>query len=100
MPPCRVIDTRLAGGRIANETIRSFEIASVTDYTAQGGAATNCNVGNVGAIGSVVINFSSPALAVPPPRTPGVKVSHSPIMEDDGKEIVRAPVLMSVVVTP
>ncbi|CAH0319980.1 hypothetical protein SRABI89_05266 [Pseudomonas koreensis] len=49
---------------------------------------------------SVVINFSSPALAVPPPRTPGVKVSHRPIIDDDGNEMVRAPVSTDVVVTP
>ncbi|CAH0314926.1 hypothetical protein SRABI89_04983 [Pseudomonas koreensis] len=49
---------------------------------------------------SVVINFSSPALAVPPPSTPGVKVSHRPIIDDDGSEIVRAPVSTDVVVTP
>lgn len=56
--PCRVLDTRLAGGRIAAEGTRGFDIAAATDYTAQGGAATNCNVGNVGAIGSAVINFT------------------------------------------
>lgn len=56
--PCRVIDTRLAGGRIPFEGTRSFNITAATDYTAQGGAATNCDVGNVGAIGSAVINFT------------------------------------------
>ena len=56
--PCRVLDTRLAGGRIPAAGTRSFEIASVTDYTAQGGSATDCNVGNVGTIGSAVINFT------------------------------------------
>jgi len=63
--PCRVFDTRLAGGRIPASGTRSFEIAAATDYTAQGGSATNCNVGNVGAIGSAVINFTvvSPSIA-------------------------------------
>lgn len=56
--PCRVIDTRLAGGTIPANDTRSFDIAAATDYTAQGGAATNCNVGNVGTIGSAVINFT------------------------------------------
>lgn len=55
--PCRVIDTRLAGGTIPASGTRSFDIASATSYTAQGGSATNCNVGNVGSIGSAVLNF-------------------------------------------
>ena len=55
--PCRVFDTRLAGGTIPGNGTRSFNIASATDYAAQGGAATDCNVGNVGAIGSAVINL-------------------------------------------
>lgn len=56
--PCRVIDTRLAGGTIPSGGTRSFDIAAATDYTAQGGSATDCSVGNVGAIGSAVINFT------------------------------------------
>ncbi|HEU0152899.1 MAG TPA: hypothetical protein VFQ84_06105 [Arenimonas sp.] len=63
--PCRVIDTRLAGGPIPAGGTRDFDIAAATDYTAQGGAATNCNVGNVGTIGSAVINFTvvTPSIA-------------------------------------
>ncbi|MNR46716.1 hypothetical protein D3C85_1657210 [compost metagenome] len=49
---------------------------------------------------SDVSNTRSPALAVPPPRMPGVKVSHRPMIEDDGSEIVRAPVSIREVVTP
>lgn len=63
--PCRVLDTRLAGGTIPAGGTRSFEIAAAADYTAQGGSATNCNVGNVGTIGSAVINFTvvNPSIA-------------------------------------
>lgn len=63
--PCRVLDTRLAGGRIPAGGTRGFDIAAATDYTAQGGAATDCNVGNVGTIGSAVINFTvvTPSIA-------------------------------------
>lgn len=63
--PCRVIDTRLAGGVITDAGTRDFDIASVTDYTAQGGAATNCGVGNVSGVAAAVINFTtvSPILA-------------------------------------
>jgi hypothetical protein len=43
---------------MAASSTRSFDVAAATDYTAQGGAATNCNVGNVGTIGSAVINFT------------------------------------------
>jgi hypothetical protein len=56
--PCRVLDTRLAGGTIPAGGTRSFDIAAAANYTAQGGSATDCNVGNVGAIGSAVINFT------------------------------------------
>ncbi|MNF91118.1 hypothetical protein D3C76_1457410 [compost metagenome] len=49
---------------------------------------------------SEVISFSSPASAVPPPSMPGEKVSHSPMIDDDGSDMVRAPVSISEVVTP
>jgi hypothetical protein len=55
--PCRIFDTRLAGGAIPTGGTRSFDVAATTDYTAQGGSATDCNVGNVGRIGAAVINF-------------------------------------------
>ena len=57
--PCRIIDTRLAGGTIAAATARSFNVASASDYTGQGGSATNCNVGNVGTIVAAAINFAA-----------------------------------------
>ncbi|WP_460456893.1 hypothetical protein [Arenimonas alkanexedens] len=57
--PCRVIDTRLVGGKIGAVSTRSFEIASTTDYLAQGGSATDCSVGNVGDISAAVINFTT-----------------------------------------
>ena len=56
--PCRIIDTRLAGGTIPTNSTRSFDIAAAANYSAQGGAATDCGVGNVGAIGSAAINFT------------------------------------------
>jgi len=63
--PCRLLDTRLAGGTIPAGGTRGFNIASATDYTAQGGSNTDCNVGNIGAIGSAVINFTvvNPSIA-------------------------------------
>ncbi len=56
--PCRLIDTRVAGGQIGGNSSRSFEVAAATDYTAQGGAATNCNIGSVSGVASAVINFT------------------------------------------
>lgn len=63
--PCRILDTRLAGGAIAANSTRSFDIAAAANFTAQGGSATNCGVGNVGGIGSAVINFTvvNPSIA-------------------------------------
>jgi hypothetical protein len=56
--PCRIIDTRIAGGVIAANTTRSFDVTSASNYTAQGGDATNCGVGAVGAFAAAAINFT------------------------------------------
>jgi hypothetical protein len=53
--PCRIIDTRLAGGPIAAGTTRSFRVAG-TSYSDQGGSATTCGV-PVGPTTAAVINF-------------------------------------------
>lgn len=58
--PCRLFDTRLAGGAIAANTTRSFDVTAVTDYTFQGGSASNCNgVGAAGSFAAAVINFTT-----------------------------------------
>lgn len=57
--PCRVIDTRTAGGLIASGGTRSFEVTTTANYSAQGGSATNC--GSAGANGNyaaALINFT------------------------------------------
>lgn len=57
--PCRILDTRIAGGAIPANGTRDFDVSSVTDYSFQGGSASNCNgVGAVGAIGAAMINFT------------------------------------------
>lgn len=57
--PCRIIDTRLAGGQIAANTVRSFDVTAVTDYSFQGGDASNCNgVGAAGSFAAAAINFT------------------------------------------
>ncbi|KRD80302.1 hypothetical protein ASE43_05400 [Lysobacter sp. Root983] len=58
--PCRLFDTRLAGGAIAANTVRSFDVTAVADYSFQGGAASNCNgAGAAGSFAAAVINFTT-----------------------------------------
>lgn len=57
--PCRIIDTRLAGGAIAANTTRSFDVTAVSDYAFQGGSATNCGgAGAAGSFAAAAINFT------------------------------------------
>jgi hypothetical protein len=42
--PCRIIDTRLVGGPIAAGGTRMFKGFTSTDFTAQGGDASNCGI--------------------------------------------------------
>jgi hypothetical protein len=53
--PCRIIDTRLAGGPIPAGTTRDFLVTG-TDYSAQGGSATGCGV-PFGPTTAVMVNF-------------------------------------------
>lgn len=56
--PCRIIDTRLAGGAITANTVRSFDVTAVADYSFQGGAASDCGgAGAAGSFAAAVINF-------------------------------------------
>lgn len=60
VPPCRVLDTRLAGGAIVANTTRNFDISVIGDYSGQGGAASDCGgVGSVGSFAAAVINFTT-----------------------------------------
>lgn len=56
--PCRIIDTRVAGGAIAANTTRNFDITAVANYSFQGGDATDCNVGAAGSFAAAAINFT------------------------------------------
>lgn len=57
--PCRIIDTRVAGGVIAANSVRSFDVTSVSDYSAQGGDPSNCNgTGAAGSFAAAAINFT------------------------------------------
>lgn len=42
--PCRIIDTRIAGGKITAGTTRPFRVAGTTGFTAQGGQVSGCGV--------------------------------------------------------
>ena len=57
--PCRIIDTRLAGGQIAAGTVRSFDVTAVGNYSFQGGDASNCGgAGSAGSFAAAAINFT------------------------------------------
>lgn len=57
--PCRLFDTRLAGGAIAANTVRGFDVTAVSDYSFQGGSASNCGgVGAAGSFAAAAINFT------------------------------------------
>jgi hypothetical protein len=42
--PCRIVDTRLAGGVIPASTSRGFGVWGFSSYAFQGGSATNCGL--------------------------------------------------------
>lgn len=42
--PCRIIDTRLAGGMMAAGAVRHFEVAGTANFEAQGGKAGGCGI--------------------------------------------------------
>jgi hypothetical protein len=52
--PCRIIDTRLAGGRLT--AVRSFRVAGTTLFAEQGGNAGGCGIPAGPAI-AAMINF-------------------------------------------
>lgn len=59
--PCRIADTRVVGGPIANNSSRAFlglAIDSAANFSSQGGSATNCNVAAVGA-SAIAINVTA-----------------------------------------
>lgn len=60
LTPCRIVDTRVAGGPIAANGSRSFAAFTATNFTAQGGEASNCGLpANVSAL-TVKITASNP----------------------------------------
>ncbi len=58
VPPCRILDTRLAGGALVANTVRSIDVTAVTDYAFQGGEASNCQIGGAGSFAALAVNFT------------------------------------------
>ena len=59
--PCRIVDTRVAGGAIGANNSRNFlglAINAGANFTSQGGSATNCDVAAVGA-SAIAINVTA-----------------------------------------
>lgn len=46
--PCRIIDTRLAGGAFAANQIRNYDLVGPTNYATLGGNAAGCGIPGVG----------------------------------------------------
>jgi hypothetical protein len=44
LAPCRIIDTRVGGGKIASGATRDFVVAGTSGFSAQGGNASGCGV--------------------------------------------------------
>ena len=56
--PCRIIDTRIAGGTIAANSTRNFVVINAVNFTSQGGSATDCGTLGLSAT-AVAINLTS-----------------------------------------
>ena len=59
--PCRIVDTRVAGGAINANSSRAFlgvAVSAGTGFAFQGGSTTDCGVGAVGA-SAIVINVTA-----------------------------------------
>jgi hypothetical protein len=84
VPPCRIIDTRLAGGQLAPGSIRDFRVTGTGSLAGQGGSATGCGV-PFGPATSAIINFVAVnpagagnlrawAYSTPPVAPPGASI--------------------------
>ena len=56
--PCRILDTRVAGGMIAAGGTRNVDVTAVSNYSFQGGDASNCGIGAAGSFAAVAVNFT------------------------------------------
>lgn len=59
--PCRIVDTRVAGGAIAANSSRNFvgvAVSAGTGFAFQGGSSTDCNVAAIGA-SAIALNVTA-----------------------------------------
>ncbi|GAB3381689.1 hypothetical protein GCM10027432_09520 [Lysobacter fragariae] len=56
--PCRLLDTRVAGGAFAAAETRGVDVTAVANYSFQGGDSTDCGVGGMGSFAAAAINFT------------------------------------------
>lgn len=56
--PCRILDTRLAEGAITGGGVRSYDAINSTNFTGQGGSATNCGTYGLSAT-AVAVNLTA-----------------------------------------
>jgi hypothetical protein len=61
--PCRIVDTRLAGGPLAANMPRSFDGYSASGFAAQGGTAGTCDVPSGVAALALILTAVQPAAA-------------------------------------
>ncbi|TXH76622.1 MAG: hypothetical protein E6Q88_02525 [Lysobacteraceae bacterium] len=59
--PCRILDTRVAGGALAGNFTRDFNavVGAGGNFSSQGGSATNCGLGGLAGQAAVVINLTA-----------------------------------------
>ena len=56
--PCRILDTRVAGGAIPANSFRDFDLADVVRFAPQGGDTSNCGVGDKGSFAAAALNIT------------------------------------------
>lgn len=56
--PCRILDTRIAGGAIPAGSFRDFDLTDVVRFAPQGGDTSNCNVGDKGSFAAAALNIT------------------------------------------
>jgi hypothetical protein len=61
VPPCRIVDTRLAGGPIAAGTIRDFHVKGTSGFSGQGGNSSGCGIPTTAEAAMVNIVAVNPA---------------------------------------
>lgn len=60
LTPCRIVDTRVAGGKISAHQTRSFAVSGDTGFPAQGGHSSGCGIPTTATAVSISIIAVSP----------------------------------------